>query len=328
MSLIKSLAIRSGLLRWAGRARPVKVAILMYHSVLERPEAEATTLGGIMHSVTVFRRQMESLARDFNPVTIDDALQFVRGEKDLKGRPVVVTFDDGYSDNSEVAVPILNAVGIPATFYVAVESVDSRKLPWPSRLRFAMYTTRRGSWLSSDGTSYLMNSFEERNRAFLRASDECCQLAGAPQEDYVRKIEKGLDAVVPANKEDLMMTWDQVRSLVKNGQIVGSHTMTHPNIAYVSEFDAQHELEQSKQRLETELKQPITHFSYPCPAMSPHWTPKTVDQTRRCGYLTAVTTNSGLVRRMDDPLSLRRLRPSKTLDGLRWNMESAFAGLS
>src|SRR6185369_13352038 len=142
-SRIKNFAIRSGLLRWAARLRPSGVAILMYHSVMERPAAEAHTLGRIMHSSDVFRRQMEVLARDFNPVTLDDALEFVSGEKTLKGRPVVVTFDDGYSDNSEIAVPILNRVGVPATFYIAVESVDSHTLPWPSRLRHAMYTTRK-----------------------------------------------------------------------------------------------------------------------------------------------------------------------------------------
>jgi len=327
-SRIKNFAIRSGLLRWAARLRPSGVAILMYHSVMERPEAEAHTLGRIMHSSDVFRRQMEVLARDFNPVTLDDALEFVSGAKTLKGRPVVVTFDDGYTDNSEIAVPILNQVGVPATFYIAVESVDSHTLPWPSRLRHAMYTTRKNSWQSSDGATYPTTTFEERDRAFLRASDECCQLAGAAQNNYVRKIETELDASVPANKGDLMMNWDQVRSLVKNGQIVGSHTMTHPNMAYVSESEAQHELECSKQRLETELGQTVTHFSYPCPAMSPHWTPRTVEQSRRCGYLTAVTTNFGVVRRSDDPLSLRRVLPSKTVDGLRWYMESSFARFS
>ena len=131
---------------------------------MERPEAEAQTLGRIMHSSGVFRQQMGVLARDFNPVTLDDALDFVRGAKTLKGRPVVVTFDDGYTDNSEIAVPILNQVGVPATFYIAVESVDSRTLPWPSRLRHAMYTTRKNSWHSSDGATYPTTTFEERDR--------------------------------------------------------------------------------------------------------------------------------------------------------------------
>jgi hypothetical protein len=71
---------------------------------------------------------------------------------------------------------------------------------------------------------------------------------------------------------------------------------------------------------------PISHFSYPCPALSPHWSEQTVEQSRALGYQTAVTTISGLTRREDDLLCLKRLRPTKTLPGLRWNLESTFAG--
>lgn len=325
---LKSLATRSGVLRWSAKVRPAGVAILMYHSVLEQPETETNTLGGIMHSSAVFRGQMKVLARHFNPVSLDDALSFVRGEKRLTGRPVVITFDDGYSDNEKTAVPILNQFGIPATFYVAVDSVNSRTLPWPSQLRFAFYTTSKKEWKDANGVPHVLADFPTRDRAFLRASDECCQTAGEAQEEYIRKITTQLDAVTPASKSNLMMTWDQVRSVAKQGHTIGSHTLTHPNMAYISSADADRELRESKARLESELRIPMIHFSYPCPAMSPHWTPQTVEQSRQCGYQTAVTTTPGLVHCSDEPLSLKRVRPSKTVEGLRWNMEAAFAGLS
>lgn len=324
---LKNIATRSGVLRWSAKVRPVGIAILMYHSVLDQPETEANTLGGIMHSSAVFREQMEVLARHFNPVGLDDALAFVRGEKQLRGRPVVITFDDGYSDNEHTAMPILKRVGIPATFYVAVESVDARTLPWPSRLRFAFYTTSKKEWHDANAIRFGLQDFAARDRAFLRASDECCQTAGATQEEYIRKVTTQLDAVVPASKGKLMMTWDEIRSIVRQGYTIGSHTLTHPNMAYISPAEADRELRQSKARLEAELRAPTIHFSYPCPAMSPHWTPQTIELSRRCGYETAVTTTPGLVHRSDEPLSLKRMRPSKTVEGLRWNLEAAFAGL-
>ncbi|HEX3320648.1 MAG TPA: polysaccharide deacetylase family protein [Terriglobales bacterium] len=326
--LFKQGVVQSGVLRWMAKVRSGGVAILMYHSVLEDPKSETNTLGGIMHSSAVFRGQMEVLARYFNPVTLDDALAFVKGAKHLKGRPVVVTFDDGYSDNEKTAIPILNSLGVPATFYVAVESVDSRTLPWPSRLRFAFYTSPKKGWEDGGGTEYLMSDFASRDRAFLRASDECCQLAGISQEQYVQKIEQDLDAAVPASKGNLMMTWDEVRSVARQGHIVGSHTMTHPNMAYIAPTEADRELRQSKARLDEELSASTIHFSYPCPAMSPHWTAETIKQSRECGYATAVTTTPGLAHRSDDPLSLKRVRPSKTVEGLRWNLEAAFAGVA
>ena len=94
----------------------------------------------------------------------------------------------------------------------------------------------------------------------------------------------------------------------------------------VQQDQARTELEKSKQHLERELRSPIRHFSYPCPALSPHWNAQTLEQSRAVGYHSAVTTNGGITRPEDNPLALKRIRPTKTLAGLRWNLEAAFAG--
>ena len=66
-----------------------------------------------------------------------------------------------------------------------------------------------------------------------------------------------------------MMDYAQLRSLVGQGHSIGSHTLTHPNVAYLELEAAHRELAESKHRLEEALKSPIPHFSYPCPALSP-----------------------------------------------------------
>jgi peptidoglycan/xylan/chitin deacetylase (PgdA/CDA1 family) len=121
-----------------------------------------------------------------------------------------------------------------------------------------------------------------------------------------------------------MMTWGEVRGLLRQGHIVGSHTMSHPNMAHVAADALKREFVDSKRALERELGQPVTHFSYPCPALQPHWTELTLRESRHAEYQTAVTTIVGLARRRDNPLSLRRILPTKSVDGLRWNMEYAF----
>ena len=123
-----------------------------------------------------------------------------------------------------------------------------------------------------------------------------------------------------------MMNYDQIRALTRQGHIVGSHTMTHPNVAQVNLEDARCEMTESKRRLEKELGADLVHFSYPCPALSPHRTEQTAALSRDVGYETAVTTDGGLARRGDNPLWLKRIRPTKTVEGLRWNLECAFAG--
>ena len=142
----------------------------------------------------------------------------------------------------------------------------------------------------------------------------------------MRQLEEQLGASAPSDLSSLMMSYDQIRSLAHHGHIVGSHTMTHPNLAYLKEDQARTELEKSKQHLERELKASIRHFAYPCPALSPHWNAQTVAQSRSVGYDSAVTINGGITRCGDNPLALKRIGPTKTLAGLRWNLEAAFAG--
>jgi peptidoglycan/xylan/chitin deacetylase (PgdA/CDA1 family) len=322
----KRTILGSGALRLAAGFHGPSAAILMYHSVLLDPYLQVDSLGGITHSELVFRAQMELLARDFRPISLDQAVKHVLGDDDLPERSVVVTFDDGYADNHEVAMPILNQVGVPATFYVTVDCVENRRLPWPSRLRFALYSTKLTMWVDSAAKTWILNDPAEREEALLASCDVCCQLSGAAQEAFVSRVEQELEASVPSQSGSLMMSYDQLRTLTQRGHTVGSHTMTHPNMAYLKEDEARHELTHSKRLLELHLDGPIKHFSYPCPALSPHWNVQTVELSRAASYVTGVTTTSGLTRRGDNPLCLNRIRPTKTLEGLRWNLESAFAG--
>ena len=325
-NLARKAALRSGILRVAGRLNGRGAAILMYHSVMEDPLRHQNLLGRTVHSRTVFRAQMELLARRYRPISLDEIGRFVRDEGALPSRTVAVTFDDGYADNYEIAAPVLNELGIPATFYVTVDCMERRRMPWPSRLRFAFQATKKRTWADSSGNSWPLSGEVEREDALLRSCDECCKLAGASQDDYVANVESELDARAPVESGDLMMTYDQVRGLVRQGHIVGSHTMTHPNMAQISSQELNRELTESKSIIERELRATVEHFSYPCPALSPHWTEQTVSASRDAGYRIAVTTDGGLARKGDNPLKLKRTRPSRSAEGLQWNLECAFAG--
>src|SRR2546426_266706 len=128
----------------------------------------------------------------------------------------------------------LNGQGVAILMYHSVmddpsreantlDGIENAKLPWPSRLRYAFYTTKKNNWNESNGTIWPLKNFGERDRAFLKACDDCCHLAGDAQEQFVRGIERELEAAPSATTGSPMMTWDQVRGLVQKGHIVGSH---------------------------------------------------------------------------------------------------------
>jgi peptidoglycan/xylan/chitin deacetylase (PgdA/CDA1 family) len=325
-SWFQRVSCESGVLRLASQWTPDGAAILMYHSVQDEPERYANSIGsGILHSTHNFTQQMELVAKRFSPVTVDEIRLFLNGGKPLPRRAVAVTFDDGYADNAEIVAPILNRIGIPASFYLTTSLIGAHNPPWFCRLRHAFASTRKKEWLSpANGQPCILATANDRNTALLAAFDTCASLAGDPLEQTVHTIEHSLDVETLNEVDGLMMDWDQARTLLRDGHIVGCHTLTHPNVAQVASDVAHKELVVSKRKLEEEMSAPVLHFSYPHPALNPHWTPGTVAMTREAGYQTAVTTTFGPVRREDDPLSLTRIWTPRSVPEFLWNLERAF----
>lgn len=323
---VKRVSGRIGVLRLASHFSPGGAAILMYHSVQDEPERYANSIGvGIIHSTSMFARQMELISWRFNPVTIDDIRSFLSGGKPLPPRAVAVTLDDGYLDNSEIVAPILSRCGVRAAFYLTVGLIGTKNLPWFCRLRHAFATAGKKEWVPpTQGESWSLATAQERNDALLAAFNLCASLAGDALEQAVQSIERGLE-VEPLNGANrLMMDWNQARDLLRAGHIVGGHTLTHPNVAHVAKEVAHRELTESKRRLEQELHAPVLHFSYPHPALNPQWNNGTVAISKEAGYQTAVTTTPGLVRAGHNPLALTRVWTPRSEHEFLWNLECAF----
>jgi peptidoglycan/xylan/chitin deacetylase (PgdA/CDA1 family) len=315
--------VASGVLRFAHKFAAPAAVVLRYHSIQDRPEQYADTIGcDSIHATSIFERHMELIARRFNAVSMDDIALFLKGEKSLPQRAVAITFDDGYKDNFRFAAPILNRLGVPATFYVLVDAVDRSKAPWYCLLRHAFLTSRMPNWKDpATGVVHELTDAQARETAFLKAADVCSKASAPARDEFIESAVHSLDPASFPNETDLMMTWDDARTLVKSGHIVGSHTMTHPNVAQVSADDARSELRDSKLKLEMELGEPSKHFSYPHPALNPHWNETTLKITEELGYTTAVTTTCAAVGANARPLAIPRTYIPREESEFLWHIE-------
>jgi peptidoglycan/xylan/chitin deacetylase (PgdA/CDA1 family) len=327
---VKQACVRSGALRLAGRLSPPGAVILMYHSVQDRPERYADSIGvPNIHATTVFERQMELLARQFHAVTLEDVLLFLKGEKTLPRRAVAITFDDGYADNFHIAAPVMDRFGIRGAFYATVSLIGTRKAPWFSRLRHAFGATRKDEWLNpGDGSTGKLTNPEDRENGLRVAFGLCAPMPDAACEQTVSAIERDLEVEPLALRDPLMMNWEEIRSLARAGHIVGSHTLTHPNVARIPADEVRKELVESRLRLEEQLGSPVHHFSYPGAALNPVWTVQTLAISREAGYQTAVVTDAGPVRAGHEPLALTRCGTPRSEDEFLWKLERTFLGRS
>ena len=326
--LAKKAILSSKALRLGNKHCSRSIVILKYHSVQERPEEFDASIGlSIVHPLGEFRKQMEVIARDYNPVTIDDILLFLRGEKELPKCAVAITFDDGYLDNFEIAAPVLDRFGIRATFYVTVGTIEPALPPWFVRLRHAIWTTKKKevAYLGN-GSVLKIHDRNDRLAAMRVSSKMCANLVRDSQEKAIKHIEDSLDVEPFIPRNSLMMNWDQIRKLHESGHLIGSHTIDHPNVAHLRQEDLNWELTESKRVLDKELLAPVIHFSYPNPALTPQFNEQTTAAARKSGYETAVISSNGPVCNGDDPMLLERLSTPIQKEEFLWNLECTLLG--
>jgi peptidoglycan/xylan/chitin deacetylase (PgdA/CDA1 family) len=105
------------------------------------------------------------------------------------------------------------------------------------------------------------------------------------------------------------LVWGEVRELHAAGVEFGSHTVSHPKLYQLGWKEIEDELALSKDRIERELEQPVTSFSYPFafPQQDRRFTARFTELLRKLGYRNCATTIVGRARPGDDMFCLKRL---------------------
>ena len=107
-------------------ARVLRVPILMFHHTGEPPADADELRKGLTVSTTDLESQLGYLRQaGYHPVTEAQLFNALFNGAELPPKPVMLTFDDGYIDNFQVAAPILEKYNFPATFYIITDKVGT-----------------------------------------------------------------------------------------------------------------------------------------------------------------------------------------------------------
>lgn len=97
------------------------IPILCYHSIIADPSSSYSV------ATADFREQMGVLSKEgYTPITCTQLADYLDGTLELPERPVVITFDDGWVSNYDVAAPILDEFGFTATFFPMTGSIGTK----------------------------------------------------------------------------------------------------------------------------------------------------------------------------------------------------------
>lgn len=296
----------SGVLALLQRLRRPHVVVLAYHRVTPDAQLAAVAYPAMHVSTSSFEAQLCALRRHYTIVPMAELrAHLLRGEP-LRRHLAVVTFDDGYRDNYEHAMPILIRHGVPATFFLSLGFVDGSEPFWFDRLAEAARV-----WTTSSASAALRPKLPE---PLVEALDAALPLAArvrmaaaflkscpdAERTQAMHRLAK-LCGEVPGTN-DAPMRWEEVRAMRETGMSIGAHGWSHSILTRLEPEAVRHELRTSLARLGERLQAPVTEFAYP----NGDTDERVASMAKECGVRMAFTMAGRPVRPGDDPLWLAR----------------------
>jgi peptidoglycan/xylan/chitin deacetylase (PgdA/CDA1 family) len=308
--LLARLFGRAGILRVLERLAAARsgLVVLTYHRIAE-PGADLFYDPVISATPESFRAQVDWLGRSVRILTLSEAMERIASPAPWREPAALVTFDDGYRDNFEVAAPILRDRGIPATFFLPAAFVESPRLPWWDEVACVVKQTRvrrlelpplsidldaapRSAAIRAIITAFLDETIGDERRFLDKLAEQA---------------EVTLDREAMART--LFTDWDQVRRLTgpDTRSSVGSHGHGHRKLAGLDVDSQRRELVESKQILEDRLGREVAALAYPY-GWPGTYTAETKTLAAEAGYRAAFAALEGINRQGAlDPFAIRRL---------------------
>lgn len=298
-------ALRLGLRRLTGSRPPGPspdgARILLYHRVLPREQA-ATSFSSphIIVALEDFGRQMALLARHATLLPLSALLAAAREGRALPPRATAVTFDDGWADNLEHALPVLTRHAIPATLFAATDSIGTARIFWQERLRFLLGCPEFSRLSPKDRTALGLPPDPIAPEALIAGLKTRPPGTG---DALAEALAVALGRTDFPAASHAMLTWEGLRALRDAGVAIGSHGASHAILTRLSQQAALEECRASRDRLATELGHAPTALAYPNGDVNA----AVIGAARAAGYALALAIGDGRNTATTDLFALARI---------------------
>jgi len=302
--------------------------ILLYHRVCDLSSDPQLLCVSPQH----FAEHLKVLKMQYRIIRLKDLVRAIQNGR-IPERTVVLTFDDGYTDNLYEVRPLLENLKIPATVFIETNQITSGKEFWWDELERLLLQPGKlpeTLELSINGTNYLWKlgksaNYSEDEYLYHKHWNVTIENNPTPRQRLYRSVCQLLRPLSEHKRQivlDKLLTWadsnptvrethrtltpDEVFQLADNELIeVGAHTVTHPVLSRLPKVEQQNEIQKSKICLEEILGHSVPSFSYPYGTLN-DYTMETVDIVSDAGFACACSNYPGIVWRRTDLFQLPR----------------------
>jgi peptidoglycan/xylan/chitin deacetylase (PgdA/CDA1 family) len=283
-----------------------QLLVLNYHRI---GNPEETLYDSQVFSATAesLEEQVRFLKLHLEIVGLEEAIDIAEKRTPLRHTRVLLTFDDGYRDNYDLAFPILRSHGVQGVFFLPTAFIGTESIPWWDEIANLIQRATTGTIRLPglpERTFDLLDS--NRQPAIDAALALYKSLPASSGERFLDDLAEQCRMDRCSGKERLFATWEEIGEMVRGGMAIGSHTHNHKILSRTSEQDQTHELSLSKQILEERLGVSITALAYPV-GLQDSFSLITREIARQSQYRIAFSFHGGFNRGdCMEPFNIRR----------------------
>lgn len=243
-------------------------SIFLFHGVIKKNNFGIRNYNGKHILENDFYKFLKKIKQEAEILPIENVIYNFEKKNSKTKKKCIITFDDGFENNYSVAMPILDDLKIPATFYFSTDFIENNSMSWIDKIEYCIENTLQESiklpWA--------------KKKFLIKTSFTKIKLL-----DYLRKkIKKDLNfnfnafvtymfneckmkEIESLNTEiDKKITWSQVNKIKTNKLFtVGGHGHEHFSFKSLSFKKFKEQIDKSFRLFERKINLKLKHYSYP-----------------------------------------------------------------
>ncbi len=271
----------------AGRA-----AVLMFHRFQDPARGSEGMPPDRLRWLLAYLRK-----RRYHILDLEELAQALVTGSTIRARSVALTFDDGYADQFEMALPILTEFDAPATVFLTTGFVDGQLWLWWDQVEHLISNTLLSVLavrIADQDVRYPTATLQERAHAIEAIAQRCKQISDEERRAFLQLLSQATEVELPLRPPQRYqpIRWDQVRAAERFGVRAGPGTVSHPILSRADTARSDWEIRESWRRVQEEVQRPMPVFCFPNGTLE-DFSVRELNSLRNAGLSFAVSTVRG-----------------------------------
>ena len=233
-------------------------SVLCYHRIVPDNKfcAKSSPLSGLEVEKSNFEKQIIFLKQNYKILPLSELYtQIANGDNSPN---IYITFDDGYLDNVNIALPILKKYNVPATFFVVDRFLKNDDFMW---WYYLWDQIKQKNYAFINSKKIILDNIKSKFIFFGKISKELINLNYRDQKVFIDNI---FNSKINFDYNYLIYDYQLLKQIASEKLIeIGSHTLTHPKLSSLTESEIIKEIKISKNIIETKLNKSVDFLAYP-----------------------------------------------------------------